>query len=102
MDVKITNNANKFRNALPEQIEQALIAIGMTAETLQSVIVLLILADCGTASHTLMMMTAHTSERMLNMGNMLNLAPPAWRRVRILAQRQHSTAKNTKKLQNKP
>lgn len=33
MDVKITNNADKFRDALPKQIEQALIAIGMTAET---------------------------------------------------------------------
>lgn len=33
MDVKITNNADKFRDALPEQIEQALIAIGLTAET---------------------------------------------------------------------
>jgi HK97 gp10 family phage protein len=33
MDVKITNNADKFRDALPKQIEQALIAIGMTAES---------------------------------------------------------------------
>lgn len=33
MDVKLTNNADKFRDALPEQIEQALIAIGLTAET---------------------------------------------------------------------
>ena len=33
MDVKITNNADKFRDALPEQIEQALIAIGLTAES---------------------------------------------------------------------
>lgn len=30
--VKITDNSDKFLNALPEQIEQALIAIGITAE----------------------------------------------------------------------
>lgn len=33
MDVKITDNSDKFLEALPKQIEQALIAIGMTAET---------------------------------------------------------------------
>jgi HK97 gp10 family phage protein len=33
IDVKITDNSDKFLNALPEQIEQALIAIGLTAET---------------------------------------------------------------------
>ena len=32
IDVKITDNSDKFLNALPEQIEQALIAIGITAE----------------------------------------------------------------------
>lgn len=33
MDVTITNNADKFRDELPKRIEQALIAIGLTAET---------------------------------------------------------------------
>jgi hypothetical protein len=33
MDVTITNNADKFRDELPNRIEQALIAIGLTAET---------------------------------------------------------------------
>lgn len=33
MDVKITDNSDKFLSALPEQIEQALIAIGLTAES---------------------------------------------------------------------
>ena len=33
IDVKITDNSDKFLDALPEQIEQALIAIGLTAET---------------------------------------------------------------------
>lgn len=33
MEVKITNNADKFRDALPKQIEQALIAIGIAAES---------------------------------------------------------------------
>lgn len=32
IDVKITDNSDKFLDALPEQIEQALIAIGITAE----------------------------------------------------------------------
>lgn len=32
IDVKITDNSDEFLNALPEQIEQALIAIGITAE----------------------------------------------------------------------
>lgn len=33
IDVKIADNSGEFLKALPEQIEQALIAIGMTAET---------------------------------------------------------------------
>lgn len=33
MDVKLTNNADQFRAELPKRIEQALIAIGLTAET---------------------------------------------------------------------
>lgn len=33
IDVKITDNSDKFLDALPEQIEQALIAIGLAAET---------------------------------------------------------------------
>lgn len=33
IDVKITDNSEEFLNALPEQIEQALIAIGLTAES---------------------------------------------------------------------
>lgn len=33
IDVKITDNSDKFLDALPEQIEQALIAIGLTAES---------------------------------------------------------------------
>ncbi len=33
IDVKITDNSGEFLNALPEQIERALIAIGMTAES---------------------------------------------------------------------
>lgn len=33
IDVKITDNSDEFAKALPEQIEQALIAIGITAET---------------------------------------------------------------------
>ena len=33
IDVKITDNSDKFRDALPKRIEQALIAIGLTAET---------------------------------------------------------------------
>lgn len=33
MNVTITNNSDLFRNALPEQIEQALIAVGATAES---------------------------------------------------------------------
>ena len=33
IDVKITDNSGEFLKALPEQIEQALIAIGLTAET---------------------------------------------------------------------
>lgn len=33
IDVKITDNSDEFLNALPEQIEQALIAIGLTAES---------------------------------------------------------------------
>lgn len=33
MDVKITDNSGEFLKALPEQIEQALIAIGLTAES---------------------------------------------------------------------
>lgn len=33
IDVKITDNSNKFLDALPEQIEQALTAIGLTAES---------------------------------------------------------------------
>lgn len=32
IDVKITDNSDEFLRALPEQIEQALIAIGITAE----------------------------------------------------------------------
>lgn len=32
INVKITDNSDEFLNALPEQIEQALIAIGITAE----------------------------------------------------------------------
>ena len=32
IDVKITDNSGEFAKALPEQIEQALIAIGITAE----------------------------------------------------------------------
>lgn len=32
IDVKITDNSDEFLKALPEQIEQALIAIGITAE----------------------------------------------------------------------
>lgn len=33
IDVKITDNSGEFLDALSEQIEQALIAIGLTAET---------------------------------------------------------------------
>ncbi len=33
IDVKITDNSDEFLNALPEQIEAALVAIGFTAET---------------------------------------------------------------------
>lgn len=33
IDVKITDNSKEFLNALPTQIERALIAIGMAAET---------------------------------------------------------------------
>lgn len=33
IDVKITDNSGKFLDALPEQIEQALTAIGLTAES---------------------------------------------------------------------
>lgn len=33
IDVKITDNSDKFLDALPEQIEQALTAIGLTAES---------------------------------------------------------------------
>lgn len=33
IDVKITDNSGEFLKALPEQIEQALIAIGLTAES---------------------------------------------------------------------
>ena len=33
IDVKITDNSGEFLDALPEQIEQALIAIGLTAES---------------------------------------------------------------------
>lgn len=33
IDVKITDNSDLVKNALEEQIEAALIAIGMTAET---------------------------------------------------------------------
>lgn len=33
IDVKITDNSDEFLKALPEQIEQALTAIGLTAET---------------------------------------------------------------------
>lgn len=33
IDVKITDNSDKVLNALPEQIEQALIAVGMAAES---------------------------------------------------------------------
>lgn len=33
IDVKITDNSGEFLEALPEQIEQALIAIGLTAES---------------------------------------------------------------------
>lgn len=33
IDVKITDNSEEFLNALPEQIEQALTAIGLTAES---------------------------------------------------------------------
>lgn len=33
IDVKITDNSDEFLNALPEQIEQALTAIGLTAES---------------------------------------------------------------------
>lgn len=33
IDVKITDNSDEFLKALPEQIEQALIAIGLTAES---------------------------------------------------------------------
>lgn len=33
IDVKITDNSGEFLKALPEQIEQALIAIGITAES---------------------------------------------------------------------
>lgn len=33
VDVTITDNSGEFLNALPEQIEQALIAIGLTAES---------------------------------------------------------------------
>lgn len=33
MDVTITNNSDEFRKELPNRIEQALIAIGLTAET---------------------------------------------------------------------
>lgn len=33
IDVKITDNSGEFLRALPEQIEQALIAIGLTAES---------------------------------------------------------------------
>jgi HK97 gp10 family phage protein len=33
IDVKITDNSDKFLDTLPEQIEQALIAIGLTAES---------------------------------------------------------------------
>ena len=32
IDVKITDNSDEFLKALPEQIEQALIAVGITAE----------------------------------------------------------------------
>lgn len=32
IEVKITDNSDEFLSALPEQIEQALIAIGITAE----------------------------------------------------------------------
>lgn len=33
IDVKITDNSDEFLKALPEQIEQALTAIGLTAES---------------------------------------------------------------------
>ena len=33
MEVKITDNSDEFAKALPEQIEQALTAIGLTAES---------------------------------------------------------------------
>lgn len=33
IDVKITDNSGEFLDALPEQIEQALTAIGLTAES---------------------------------------------------------------------
>jgi HK97 gp10 family phage protein len=33
IDVKVTDNSDEFLDALPEQIEQALIAIGLTAES---------------------------------------------------------------------
>lgn len=33
IDVSVINNADLVRNALPEQIEAALLAVGMTAET---------------------------------------------------------------------
>lgn len=33
IDVKITDNSGEFSKALPEQIEQALTAIGLTAES---------------------------------------------------------------------
>lgn len=33
VDVTITDNSGEFLNALPEQIEQALTAIGITAES---------------------------------------------------------------------
>lgn len=33
IDVKITDNSEEFLSALPEQIEQALTAIGLTAES---------------------------------------------------------------------
>ena len=33
MDIKITDNSGEFLKALPEQIEQALTAIGLAAET---------------------------------------------------------------------
>ena len=33
IDVKITDNSDEFLKALPEQIEQALTAVGITEET---------------------------------------------------------------------